>query len=100
MPDGYVPLSVEVAPIQGLAVGPLAGPPPHAFRVEGLDEEFFVHEGTVQVSRPLTFTEKVGDQEVTVTIRYQACSATDCLMPQVVELRLPVTERNNVDSDR
>ncbi|MBA2446455.1 MAG: redoxin domain-containing protein [Chloroflexi bacterium] len=100
IPEGYVPLSVEVAPIEGLDVGPLDGPAPHPFRIEGLDEAFFVHEGPLRFSLPLTFRERVGDQTVQVTVRYQACSATDCLMPQAIELQLPVTMENNLESDR
>jgi DsbC/DsbD-like thiol-disulfide interchange protein len=100
IPEGYIPLSVEVAPIEGLVVGPLEGPAPHPFRVEGLDEQFFVHEGTAAFSLPLTLTQKVGDQNIWAMVRYQACSATDCLMPNAVELELRVAERNNVDSDR
>lgn len=100
IPDGYVPLSVEVAPLQGLQVGPLEGPSPHPFKIEGLDEEFFVHEGAARFSLPLTFTERIGDQTVEATVRYQACSSTDCLMPQAVQLRLPVRMENNVESDR
>ncbi len=100
VPDGYVALAIDVAPIEGLAVGAMEGPTPRPFTVEGLDEHFLVYDGTVQLSMPLTFTEKVGDREVVVTVRYQACSATDCLIPQAVELRLPLSERNNVESDR
>ena len=100
IPDGYVPLSVEIAPIPGLHVGALEGPAPHPFNIEGLNEQFFVHEGTARFSLPLTFTERAGDRTVEATVRYQACGATDCLMPRSVQLRLPVRMENNVESDR
>lgn len=50
IPHGYVPLSVEVALIEGLEMRPVRWPSPHPFRVEGLHEAFWVHEGTVQVA--------------------------------------------------
>ena len=62
----------------------------------GITYSLLSDEGTVRFSLPLTFTEKVGDQTIATTIRYQACSATDCLIPQAVELRVPLSERNNV----
>lgn len=100
IPDGYLPLTIEVAPIDGLAVGQPDGPVPRPFRVEGLDEQFAVYEGRVRFGLPLTFREKVGDLSVAVTVRYQACSATDCFPPAAVQLRLPLRMESNVDSDR
>ncbi len=98
--DGYVPLTVEIGSLPGLDIGPVDMPAPHPFRVEGLDESFLVHEGTVVLSLPLTFTENLGHQVISVAIRYQACSAVDCLPPSTLELRLPVEYQTNVDSDR
>lgn len=91
IPDGYIPLSVEVAPIEGLEVGMLEVPPPRPFQVTGLDEQFFVYEGKVQVTVPLTFIAVTEDQTLDVAVRYQACTATDCRVPETLRLRLPVT---------
>lgn len=91
IPDGYIPLSVEIAPIGGLVLGAPQLPEPHPFRIEGLDEQFFVYEGGVLVTLPLTFTERdAGDLVLHVTVRYQACSATDCLIPATLMVDLPV----------
>jgi hypothetical protein len=100
IPEGFVPLSVEVAELPGLAVGELEAPAPKALRIEGLDERFRVYEGRVRLSRPLTFWEKLGDTGIAVTVRYQAYSDVDCLPPQTVQLRLPVKVQNHVDSTR
>jgi peroxiredoxin len=91
IPDGYIPLSVEVAPVDGMEVGPLDAPAPSPFRVEGLNEQFFVYEGSVQVSVPLTFPVATEDQTLDVRVRYQACSATDCRMPETLRFQLPIT---------
>lgn len=91
IPSGYIPLSVEVAPIAGLEVGAPEFPLPRPYRIEGLDEEFVVYEKTVTVTLPLTFTRQEGeDQTLQVTVRCQACSATDCLAPRIVQLQIPV----------
>lgn len=91
IPEGYIPLSIEVAPIDGVTVGEPEWPAPHPFRVEGLDEQFMVYEGTVSVSLPVTLALRgAGDQTLHVTVRYQACSTSDCLMPTAVTLELPV----------
>jgi peroxiredoxin len=97
IPDGYVPLSVEVAPIEGLEVGPLEAPPSTPFQVAGLDERFVVYEGTIKVTVPLTFTIATEDQTVDATIRYQACSATDCRMPAALRFRLPLQKLAHVE---
>jgi len=50
-----------------------------------------VYEGTVRGSLPVTFTKRdAGDQNLQVTVRYQACNRSDCLMPAAVTLTLPV----------
>jgi len=91
IPEGYTPLSVELAPLDGVVAGEPELPAAHPFRIEGLDEQFNVYEGTVRVSLPVTFAKRdAGDQTLQVTVRYQACSANDCLMPAGAALTLPV----------
>lgn len=97
IPDGYVPLTVEVNQIEGLMVGALEAPAPHPFSVAGLDEQFRVYEGRLRLVLPLTFTLATSDQVVTATVRYQACSATDCLPPTAVRVELPVSALNHVE---
>lgn len=97
IPDGYVPLSVEVEPIDGLVVGELAAPEPHPFAIAGLDETFQVYDGTIRLALPLTFGLATADQLVTATIRYQACSATDCQPPAALRMQLPVSVLNHVE---
>jgi cytochrome c biogenesis DsbD-like protein/AhpC/TSA family protein len=90
IPDGYIPLSVEVEPIDGLEIGLPEFPTPQPYRIAGLDEEFFVYERHVEVSVPLTFTREGDDLTLHLTVRYQACSEADCFPPQTVRLQLPV----------
>lgn len=94
VPTGFVPLSVEVTPIESVEIGAVEWPVPHPFKVDGLDEAFWVHEGTVRGSLPLTFsgTPGAGDHVVRVTVSYQACSDSACLVPMSIALNLPVKE--------
>ena len=94
IPPGYVPLSVEVAPIPGLELHPIRWPVPHPFSVAGLDEKFFVHEGTVRGVLPFSFTAPpgAGDHVLNVTVKYQACSAATCLPPEEIRVNLPIRE--------
>jgi DsbC/DsbD-like thiol-disulfide interchange protein len=100
IPDGYIPLSVEVAPLEVLEVGALEGPAPRSFRLEGLDEQFFVYKGQPRFHLPLTFLGRAGDLTIDLRVRWQACSATDCLPPAGVQLQLPVSSTNHVEADR
>ncbi len=103
IPEGYVPLSLEVEAEpqkEGLVAGEMQGPSPRAFRVAGLDEEFVVYEGTAVFRLPLTFNRKLDVTELSFTLRYQACSESDCLMPAELTLTVPVQAENLVDLDR
>jgi hypothetical protein len=62
IPGGYTPLTIEVTPIVGMIVGKPNWPRPHPYRVEGLEDEFFVYEGRGRVALPVTLTEEAGDQ--------------------------------------
>lgn len=91
IPEGFIPVSVAVVPQAGLSVGTPVFPTPTLHRMEGLDEEFYIYEGTIQVTLPLTFTAGSPDSAVEITVGYQACSdEVGCLMPQRITLRLPV----------
>lgn len=93
-PAGCVPLSVDVAAIDGVEVGPVEWPAPNPFAVDGLDERFCVHEGTVRGSLPLTFSAPpgAGAHVVRITVSYQACSDAACLVPASVSRDLRIEE--------
>jgi cytochrome c biogenesis DsbD-like protein len=95
IPPGYLPLSVDVAPIEGLELRPMRWPLPRPFRVDGLADVFWVHEGTLRGTVPFAFTAPpgAGDHVIRATVRYQACSASSCLAPTAVQVEMPVTER-------
>ena len=94
VPHGYVPLGVEVEPLPGLEAGRPSWPATHPSRLAGLDEEFWVHEGTVRGSVPLTLTADpgAGDVRIRARVRYQACNDTTCRPPATVRFELPIRE--------
>jgi hypothetical protein len=94
VPPGLVPLSVEVAPIDGLEVGPVTWPTPQRFQMPELGDQLWVHHGAVRGTLPLTFTAPPGggDHVVGVTVRYQACDESTCFAPSSLALDVPVRE--------
>lgn len=90
VPEGFIPLSIDVTPLEGLEIGTAAFPPPTPHQMEGLDETFFIYEGQLSVSIPLIFTIRDDGATLDVRVRYQACGDMGCFMPQTVELNLPV----------
>lgn len=90
IPDGFIPLSIEIAPADGLLAGPAAFPPPMAYRMEGLEEEFFIYQGTLSVAIPITVSAAQHPENLEVQVRYQACGDMGCFMPQTVALQLPL----------
>ena len=99
-PADYVPLCVELS-ADGAEVGQAVWPEPHRLRVEGLNEELWVYDGSVRVDVPFEFIiqrgEPMGDREVTVKVRWQVCDASTCWPPEQASLRLLVHERTAVE---
>jgi len=94
IPAGYIPLSIEVAPFDGLAVGQISIPAGRKFTIAGIDEEFSVLKDTVRVRIPLTLSVAPGrgDLNINATIRYQACSDTACLPPASAHMDLQISQ--------
>lgn len=100
VPDGYTSLSVDVIADRA-AVGETDWPEAKPFRVEGLDDEFWVYEGRIRVSVPFEFIyqrgEEVGNRRVALRIGYQVCNATTCFVPEEATLEIEAHERPGVD---
>lgn len=89
-PHGYTPLSLRVEAPAPVRLGTVDYPEGKPFRVEGLDDEFFVYDDVVHLSVPFAFLQNHGALEVVVRVRYQVCSSTDCFIPGESVLRLPL----------
>lgn len=98
VPDGYYALDVELEPIERVVAGSATSPEVRPFRVEGLDEAFHVYDGRVRVELPVTFMLVDGGiLDVAARVSFQACSSSECLLPQSVRLVLPISERPLVE---
>ena len=94
VPSGLTQLAIAVDRISDLEVGPVSWPAPRRFAFPGLGDELWVHEGTVRGTLPLTFAGAPGggDHVVGVTVAYQACDDSTCLIPASVRVELAVKE--------
>jgi len=95
IPDSYTPVTVEVDSIPEVAVGPAEYPASQPFRVEGLDEEFQVNEGRFEILVPIEVNvpPRHGGVQLEISVRYQACSESECLPPEALKLDLRLEER-------
>ena len=77
-----------------MEVGPVEYPPTQLLRVEGLDEQFHVHEGLVEVQVPIAANVPpgLGSIDLKITVRYQTCSESECLPPAGLTLDLRLDE--------
>lgn len=94
IPEGYVPVSITIDPIEGLEAGKAKWPKPHRFTLEGLDDEFWVFEGKTRGTVPFRFTADpgLGDQVIRGTVGFQACTESFCLPPATIPFELPIAE--------
>ena len=91
--EGYYPLVVEIEPLERLTIGEAEFPAAVPFRVEGLDERFHVYDGSVRARVPVTFMlVDGGTLDVAFKVSFQACSASECFVPQTVRMVLPIGE--------
>jgi Thiol:disulfide interchange protein DsbD, N-terminal/AhpC/TSA family len=104
IPEGLTPLTVTVEPREGFEVGEVELPEPrlyeYEYATEGLDaptdEPTFVYEGTVRGALSLAIVQNLGEIEVGVRVRYQACGDAVCYPPAEVRLSLPLKGLDNL----
>lgn len=95
-PEGFTPLQITAEPLEGLMLEPADLPDPQPFRVAGVDEPCVVHEGTVSTTLPLQMASNLGEIELEVVVRYQACSATVCYPPETLNMTLTLQGLDNL----
>ena len=95
-PDGYTNVLVSVQSPDGVAIERRPLPEGSDFRIEGLPEKFVVADGTLTLDVGFRLTEGTGPAEVTVSVAYQACSDTECLIPASLSGTVTIGERERV----
>jgi hypothetical protein len=58
--------------------------------VEGLDEQFMVHEGPVRAVIPFNIVPYHEEATISVEISYQACTDNACFPPGSITIDLPL----------
>lgn len=110
VPKGFTSLQVRLLDSPLVKELPWEGPEGEPFAIDGLDEEFFVVTD-LQVDVPFIasgarHTVEGKNREVpledglaviTVEIRYQVCSATECFPPAICHLAVPLRELPPLD---
>jgi DsbC/DsbD-like thiol-disulfide interchange protein len=96
VPEGFAPLEIAIEPFEGLSVEGMELPPPHPFRVEGIDEEFLAYEGDVNATVPFAILANQGPVTLKVRVGYQACTESFCYLPDAVTLELPLEGLDNI----
>jgi peroxiredoxin len=89
-PQGFTPLTIDVAPIDNLIVESVQLPEPTPYRMDGLEEQFQVYAGQFAVTVPFHIDANQGDVELEITAQYQACTESVCFPPASLIVRLPV----------
>ena len=102
VPTGFQAVDVQLRGDESIhveEVEPLVG---HEFKVAGLDDTFFVLEGTVEMLVPFfllsnrdTAGEGTRDVALSVDIAYQACTGDECFLPVRATLDLGLQEAPN-----
>jgi hypothetical protein len=93
IPDGYVPLSVELTGPASLDAGAVELPKGKPWRIEGLSEEFAVVDGEVHVTLPFVIRDAEGPVTIEARVRCQVCTDNTCLPPVTLTLPLELAER-------
>lgn len=94
--SGYQALIVGVEAPEGFHWESPAMPAGVPYRVDGIDEDFLVVSGTVDLAIPFHVDEAAGDVTPAVVVSYQTCTASLCHPPATVRLELPLTARPRV----
>ncbi len=88
-PDGFIATEVSVTGPEGLWIGEPRYPQSQPFRIEGLDEQFNVFTGDIEVCVELNLNDReLESVPVDVEVRYQACDDHECFIPQTARLHL------------
>jgi hypothetical protein len=99
VPEGMVPVRVEVEGPPGLVVEDPILPPTSPLRLPNVDVELPVWSGTVDIALPFYPTGELASEvrpldtervSLEVTVRYQACDDRVCLLPRTEKLVLDV----------
>jgi uncharacterized protein len=90
--DFYIPLEVKLADSVGLHAGTTRYPKGKKWRLAGTDEDLLVYGGAVTVDVPVAVVKeaKIGEQMLSGSVDFQACTDELCLMPDSLRFTIKV----------
>lgn len=97
LPEGFIPTTVGVGPVEGLEIGAPIYPETHTHEFPELGVTLPIFEQTVDIAVSLMATKELlaarppgapGSIAIPIAVTYQAGSATVCHRPRTVELEL------------
>jgi hypothetical protein len=94
IPDGYVPLTVDIDSVPEFELCPAEYPPAQPFRIESLDDAFQVYDGHLEVLVPFAIKVAAGYGSVGLQVKvgYQTCNRAECLPPDRLTIELSLDE--------
>jgi len=93
LPRGYTPLTLTVDAPVGMTVESATYPPPTPLLLPALGETLPAYSGVLDLSAYVTGEEVREDVAISVTLVWQVCTETDCLVPQTTTVSLPLRYR-------
>jgi nucleoside-diphosphate-sugar epimerase len=91
--EGYIPVTLDIDAPETITVAPVAYPAPQPLQFAWLDEHLPSYAGTFTVHTALIFAEQREDVTITAMLRFQACTDTECFIPQRLTFALPLQFR-------
>ena len=82
LPDGYIPVELEVDGGEGLIIQEIVYPEAQPQSFEVIGETLPAYEGCVRMKAQCLGQAREGSVDINVSLRYQACDATECYLPQ------------------
>ncbi|MAG37374.1 MAG: hypothetical protein CL878_14160 [Dehalococcoidia bacterium] len=95
LPEGYVATELVVDAPPDVAVGEVTYPSPTPFQFAALGEVLPAYAGQVVLKAPI-FSRQREDFDLQMHLRYQACDDHECLLPEQLDIALPVHTLPNV----
>ncbi len=91
LPDGYIPIELNVEESDGLQALDITYPQAQPLRFDLIDETLPAHAGTFTIkARCRGGRREEGQIRVDASLRYQACDAQECYLPQTLHFDLPL----------
>ena len=97
-----IPITLDLAPADGVAIGKPVYPLPRRLRLRGSGDVLLVNDGTFALQVPIGVYRETSEQGVLIkgSLRYQACDDVRCLMPRTAPVALTVKAKRDASAPK